>query len=163
VNREEGFDEAFDELFARASQIARRVVHNEAASEDIAAEALIRALVAWPRIRSLPHRDGWVLRTAANLAIDSVRKRPDQVTQHSEPDPAESVAMRLLVVNAVAKLPRRQRDVVALRFLADMSVDEVASSLKITSGAVKSHLHRGLAKLRTLEQFGEVSHVLSQL
>jgi len=49
---------------------------------------------------------------------------------------------------AVAALPRRQREVVALRLLADYSGEQTARLLGISTGAVSAHLHRALARLR---------------
>jgi RNA polymerase sigma factor (sigma-70 family) len=48
------------------------------------------------------------------------------------------------------RLPARQREVVVLRYVADVSEEDVASSLGISAGAVKAHASRGLARLRQL-------------
>jgi len=53
-----------------------------------------------------------------------------------------------MLVAYLARLPRRQRQVVSLRFFAELSTDEVASALDISTGSVKSHLHRALHTLR---------------
>lgn len=56
--------------------------------------------------------------------------------------------LRIVLSDALARLPRRQREVVALRYLADLSEAQVAASLGISTGSVKTHLHRGLISLR---------------
>jgi RNA polymerase sigma factor (sigma-70 family) len=59
------------------------------------------------------------------------------------------VALRIALVTTMVGLPRRQREAVALRYLADLREVDVAAAMGVTPGAVKRHLSRGLAKLRT--------------
>jgi len=148
----EGFEEAFDDLFPRAFKLARRLVGDTDVAEDIAAEALARAYLHWSRIGPLEHRDGWVLRVAANLAVDRARRHPDViVTPAPVPGPHadELVVLRMALVAALGSLPRRQRQAVALRYLGDLSDGEVAVALGISVGSVKTHIHRGLGALRS--------------
>ena len=146
----QGFEEAFDVLFPRAFRLARRVVGDSAAAEDIAAEALARAYARWPRVVDLPYRDAWVLRVAANLSMDDVRRRrPGPAPAPAAgPDADDVVALRLALAAALSALPRRQREAVTLRYLGDLSDADVAGALGISAGSVKTHLHRGLAALR---------------
>ena len=147
-----GFEEAFDELFPRAFSLARRLVGDTDVAEDIAAEALARAYAHWPRVSKLDHRDGWVLRVAANLAVDRVRRRPDVVVAprpaSAGPGADELVVLRVALVAALGSLPRRQRQAVALRYLGDLTDGQVAVALGISVGSVKTHIHRGLGALR---------------
>jgi RNA polymerase sigma-70 factor (ECF subfamily) len=142
------FEAAFDELFPRAFALSRRVLGDAAAAEDVAAEALARAYARWPRVSGLAYRDGWVLRVAANLAVDRLRKRPPVMAPAPMPDAEEAVALRLALSAALGALPRRQRQAVALRYLGGLSDGEVAQALGISLGSVKTHVHRGLAALR---------------
>jgi RNA polymerase sigma-70 factor (ECF subfamily) len=148
-----GFVEAFDALLARAYRVARRIVPSDQAAEDVAAEALIRAYAHWRRIGDKPWREGWVVRVATNLAIDAVRKeRPisdEEVAEGHSPAAQDEVAVRLALAAALRRLPKRQREVVALRYLAGFSEAEAATALRISAGSVKTHLHRGLGALRT--------------
>ena len=57
-------------------------------------------------------------------------------------------ARRRAVIDALARLPRRQREVLALRYYLDLSEREIAETLRISQGAVKSHASRGAAALR---------------
>ena len=148
----DGFEQAFDDLFPRAFKLARRLVGDTDVAEDIAAEALARAYANWSRIGHLEYRDGWVLRVAANLAVDRVRRHPDViVTPTPVPGPGadELVVLRIALVAALGSLPRRQRQAVALRYLGDLSDGEVAVALGISVGSVKTHIHRGLGALRS--------------
>jgi RNA polymerase sigma-70 factor (ECF subfamily) len=144
------FEGSFDDLFARAYRLTFRVVGHAETAEDIAAEALARAFAHWPRISGLAHRDAWVLRVATNLALDALRRKvpgPPVLGASGEPD--ETVVLRLALGAARRSLPRRQRQAVALRYLADLSADEVAEALRISPGSVKTHVHRGLDALRS--------------
>src|SRR5947209_14839205 len=69
------FDGAFRDLFHPAFGVAYRILGNVADAEDAAAEALARALLRWRKVGPLPYRDAWVMRVAANVAIDTVRRR----------------------------------------------------------------------------------------
>lgn len=146
-----GFEEAFDDLFVRAFRVARRILGDAATAEDVAAEALARAFAHWRKIGDQPWREGWVVRVATNLALDVGRGRnrmtDAEILDEGRED--DDVAVRLALVDAMARLPKRQREVVALRHLAGLSEAETAAALKVSTGSVKTHLHRGLAALRT--------------
>ena len=62
------FGAEFDHLFGRAFAVARRLTPNDAAAEDVAAEALARTYVHWHRVRRYEYRDAWVARVATNRA-----------------------------------------------------------------------------------------------
>ena len=144
----EGFEEAFDRLFPLAFRLARRILGDAAAAEDAAAEALARAYAQWPRVSALPHGDAWVLRVATNLALDQVRRHPPQVQSAASSEAEELLTLRMALSAALVSLPRRQRQTVTLRYLGELSEAEVAEALGISSGSVKTHVHRGLAALR---------------
>jgi RNA polymerase sigma factor (sigma-70 family) len=162
----EGFEEAFDALFGRAFRVARRILGDDAAAEDVAAEAMARAYAHWGKIALQPWREGWVVRVASNLALDTVKKRARQnddalVDVGVEDD---DVVVRIALAEALSLLPRRQREVVVLRHLGGLSEAECAEALKVSTGAVKTHLHRGLAALRNrlgpvMNLEGQTSHV----
>jgi RNA polymerase sigma factor (sigma-70 family) len=143
----------FADVLPEAVAAARRITGNLAAAEDAASEALARAYLRWPSLRLLPYRHAWVLRVTINEAIGTVRKqaRRERILRRQPPPrPMTGDAGDALpsVVGQIRRLPRRQREVVALRFYADLSIDDVASALGISAGAVKSHLHRALHTLR---------------
>ena len=144
---EDGFIEAFDDLFTRAFRLCRRMVGDAPTAEDLAAEALARAYARWPKVSALAHRDAWVLRVAANLAVDTVRQRARQRMTGAasvEAHPEDRVVLQA----ALRRLPARQREVVVLRHFTDLSEQEVADALGIAVGSVKTHNHRALAALR---------------
>ena len=142
------FEEMFDELFDRSRCLATRLLGDRTRGEDTAAEALARTWLHWSKVRGLDHRVAWVLRVTTNLCLDQLRRRRPVVVAAPFLDPTDAVALRLALAAALRSLPRRQREVVVLRHLADLPEAEVASALGITTGTVGAHLHRGLASLR---------------
>ncbi len=142
------FEEVFDELFDRSRCLATRLLGDRTRGEDTAAEALARTWLHWSKVRNLDHQVAWVLRVTTNLCLDQLRRRRPVVMVAPSPDPTDAVALRLALAAALHSLPRRQREVVVLRHLADLPETEVASVLGITPGTVGAHLHRGLASLR---------------
>jgi len=63
-------------------------------------------------------------------------------------DNAEFLSERDALIRALRALPARQREVLVLRFYADLSVEETAAAIGVSTGAVKTHTSRGLARLR---------------
>ncbi len=122
-------------------------------------EAFIRMARSLHRIQD-PAKAGAYLRSIVlNLARDhnrrgllSLRHR----TPASDLDPAgvdETITtndQNRLLIEAVQDLPRRQRDCIALRYLMELSVGEIAATLELSENSVKTHLKRGLARLRTV-------------
>lgn len=142
------FEQRFPALFAAGYRAAFRVLGVRAPAEDIAAEAVARSFIRW---RSVSGYDvAWVTRVAANLALDEGRRRRFVAWGKAagRPHVDEYHEVRSALRDALARLPRRQREVVALRVLGDLGTQEVADLLGITEGAVKTHLFRGLGSLR---------------
>jgi RNA polymerase sigma-70 factor (sigma-E family) len=144
------YDEFFRQILPRAVAVARRVTGDRASAEDAAIEALARAHVRWHRVGSLPWRDAWVLRVATHEALRQLPRPQPLPPAAPAVDEAESVALRQALLDALRRLPTRQREAVVLRYLADLSERDVGLALGIRQGTVKTHLHRGLAALRPL-------------
>lgn len=160
----EEFDRAFEDLFPRAWRLAYRIVGDAQVAEELAAEALTRAYVRWGRLRDATWRDGWVLRVTTNLALDAARRRTPVPRTPPPEDLQEIGTLRVALVAALRALPRRQREVVALRYLTGMSEADVARALGVTPGTVKSHLHRGIAALRAhLGDSFQEDHVIADV
>ena len=147
---DDGYDDFFRLVLPRAVAVARRVTGERASAEDAAIEALARAHLHWARVGALPWREAWVLRVASREALRQVPKTPAMVATPAVGDETESVALRQALVAALRRLPKRQREAVALRYLADLSESDVGLALGIGQGTVKTHLHRGLAAMRNL-------------
>ena len=143
------FEEAFEDLFADAYRLAYRILEHSGEAEDVAAEAMARALVSWRRVGAMASPGGWVMRVATNLAIDIARRRrfARNIGAEGRTGPGDSDT-RIALRELLQRLPRRQRDVLALRYLVDLPEAEIAAVLGISRGAVKRHASRGIAQLR---------------
>jgi RNA polymerase sigma-70 factor (ECF subfamily) len=147
---DDGFDEAFRAMVPAVRSLTWRILGDEASAEDATAETFVRVLTRWRRVRELPHRDAWIMRVATNVALDVLRRRRREggVRLAPDPPPGLDTALRLDLAAAVARLPRRQREVVVLHHLAGLTVGEVADALGTSPNTVKTHGSRALATLR---------------
>ena len=157
MGRSEGetIDQALaGELFALAYRVGFRMLGSKADAEDVAQETVARACARWPKVREYPH--AWVARVSANMAIDTIRRRRRERRSTVEPAARDAarvaadafVGERLELAAALGRLPRRQREVVVLRYVADLGEAEVAQQLGCSVGTVKQHASRGLRSLR---------------
>ena len=105
-----------------------------------------------------PEREVAYLRSiVCNLARGRLRRwglerrkqPPPERDVDVRPDAAEARHRRDVVAEGLGRLPRRQRECVVLRYWLDLPVRDIAATLGIAEGSVKSHLHRGLAALET--------------
>jgi RNA polymerase sigma factor (sigma-70 family) len=136
-------------MYPAAARIAWRVLRDEQGAEDAAAEACARALAQWSSLSSVSHRDAWLLRVTINIALDAARRRkrrPPVLT----PDPRidDVIVERLRIARAVRRLPRRQREVIALRYYGDLNDGEIAAKLGMATATVAVHASRALQRLR---------------
>lgn len=118
-------------------------------AEDAVQEAYTRALTAWDDVSAHRNPTAWVARVALNQAISWWRIRRRELS--APPERAAAPDERPIdeaIVRLVWALPRRQRQVVALRILLDQSTEETARILGLQQGTVKAHLHRALGTLR---------------
>lgn len=147
------FEEAFPGLFLVAYQVTYRILGDVTRAEDAAAEAAARALASWRRVGRMEHRNGWVARVAGNVAIDEIRRarrrrEMPEAAGAPAPDGTEQTTLRLALGAALAGLSTRQREVIALRYLADLDEAEVSRALGISVNSVKKHAARGKEALR---------------
>jgi DNA-directed RNA polymerase specialized sigma24 family protein len=110
----------------------------------VAAEAMARAFADWDSIQHLAHRDAWVLRVTTDLAFDASRRRPHFPRLKAARKAREATALGA----ALRSLPRRQREVVALRHAAALTDEEIARALEIPPATVVARMDRGMAVLR---------------
>jgi RNA polymerase sigma factor (sigma-70 family) len=119
-------------------------------AEDAVAEAFMKAYGNWARVSHHPAPAAWVIRSALNSFRSGWRvwrrelpELPD-VAAAVPPDPGLESDLLLLIW----RLPARQREVVALRLLADLDTRQTAAVLGISPKTVTVHLHRALGRLR---------------
>lgn len=136
-----------------------RIVGRADIAEDVAQEAFVTAYRSLRSYRGDGPLGGWLLRIATRLAFRHIDRRP-AVTLDDAPEPRAprrdaDPLRRLLdqerqsaVRDAVAQLGEPYREVVALRYFAELSLNEIASATGRPLGTVKTHLRRGLERLR---------------
>lgn len=119
-------------------------------AEDAVAEAFARALTRWDDLRTHPNPTAWVVRTAMNQFVSSWRiwRRETQLVSDVAAVPDEARSLDPFLLRMLWRLPRRQREVVAMRVLLDLDTHETATALGIAEGTVGVHLHRALDALR---------------
>jgi RNA polymerase sigma-70 factor (sigma-E family) len=127
-------------------------------AEEVVQDAYVKVLGRWGGLRDLDKGEAYLRQTVVNLSRSRLRHRV--VVERHAPAPmpdaasAEAGAIRELerssVVQALAELPRRQREAIVLRYYADLSEAQTAHAMGISAGAVKSHTSRGMAALRHL-------------
>ena len=152
--REGDFELFFAEVIGDAVSVAARVLEDRGLAEDAAVEAMARAHLRWRSLSADPYRRAWALRVAINAAIDiqrSERRRRAREARAVMPvggGEFEQESVDRIVLNAaLAKLSRRQREAVALRYLAGLSEHDAAGAMGVSPGSLKVHLRRGLSAL----------------
>jgi len=146
-------DEKFSEFFAARAPALRRtayvIVRDWHGAEDVTQLGFARLYVVWPRVRP-ETLDAYARKIVVNEALGWLRRRRrDHVTDHVPDRPAAAPDETPLDVGrALDLLPTQQRAIVALRFLDDLPVAEVARVLDIAEGTVKSQTARALTTLR---------------
>jgi RNA polymerase sigma factor (sigma-70 family) len=160
----ESKDEAVELLFRRQYAVLVRVacamVDTREAAEDAVQDAFISLYRHWDQLRDTQLAESYVRSAVLNRCRSGIRSRVRDrsladrhvVPLHTEGSDTTAVAHEdaRLVGLALRKLPRRQREVVACRYLLELSVAETAEILGISGGAVKRHAHRGLQALHTV-------------
>jgi RNA polymerase sigma-70 factor (sigma-E family) len=126
-------------------------------AEDLAQTTLERVFASWSRVRDADDMDAYTMRILINQNKNRFRRRRVVEDLTATPpeirggggDPASRVDQRDGLLAALASLPKRQREVVVLRYWEDRSEAQTASILGCSVGTVKSQAAKGLAKLRT--------------
>jgi RNA polymerase sigma-70 factor, ECF subfamily len=148
------FDLFYQQEYSGLVQLALVLSGSRYGAEDIAQDALV---AAWKRWGELERPLAWTRRVVANLAVSALRRRMaegramvrlaigrrEPITELPEPDTEFWAAVRAL--------PNRQRQMLALYYLGDCSVGEIAVTLGCAEGTVRATLHKGrLALARRL-------------
>jgi RNA polymerase sigma-70 factor (sigma-E family) len=155
-------DEALELLYAahwaRLVRLAVLLVHDQGSAEEIVQDCFVAVHARWSRLhdpekalaylrQSVVNRSRSHLRHLAVVRRHADRQGPPEHAAGADHS-AYDLAQRKTVLDALRRLPRRQREVLALRYYLDLSEAEIAETLGISRGAVKSHASRGAAALR---------------
>ena len=125
-------------------------------AEDVLQAALVRVYQHWPRVDTMDRPAGYARRVVVNQSVSWWRKRSshESLLRLSD-EPAwdgrvDDVAEHERVWKAVLSLPRRQRAVMVLRYYEDMTEAQIAETLAMAPGTVKSHSHAAVRRLADL-------------
>ncbi len=139
-------------------RLAVLLVRDVATAEEVVQESFIAMHTYWRRLRDSDKALSYLRQSVVNRSRSVLRHRVvvDRNAPKAAPDmpSAEQGALSLLersaVISALRTLPPRQREALVLKFYADLSEAQIADSMGISRGAVKSHTARGMASLRTV-------------
>jgi len=121
------------------------------AAADLVQDALERTGLAWSRVQQQGDPEGYVRRVMANRNVSTWRKlRRERLVGQTPEGSYEDQPSDQLMWDTLARLPRRQRTVLVLRYYEDLSEAEIARVLGIAPGTVKSQASKGLASLRAV-------------
>jgi RNA polymerase sigma factor (sigma-70 family) len=135
---------------------------SRAVAEELAQETLIRVWAGWPRLAAVRDREAWMWRVAINLSRSSHRRARAERRALGRLGELQRVAAEEVpvidadLVAAVRALPRRQRQAVVLRFVADLPVGTVAGAMGCAEGTVRALTHQGIEQLRQARRHEEV-------
>ena len=154
-------DEAITQIYAAhyrsLVRLAALLLRDVGASEEVVQDSFIAMHGAWRRLRDPDRALAYLRQSVVNRSRSVLRHRTVELRHAPAPMPdaasAEHGAMGSLehqeVIVALRRLPERQREVLVLRYYADLSEADIADAIGISRGAVKSHASRGMAALRT--------------
>jgi RNA polymerase sigma-70 factor (sigma-E family) len=140
----DGFDELYRREYEPMVRLAFLLTGSNELAEDAAHDAFAKVYERWSRL----DRPGAYLRTCVvNRCRDLLRRR--RVERERSPQPVANAHLQANeVVDALAKLPVRQRAALVLRYYEDLSEADIAEALGVRRGTVKSLVSRGLDQLR---------------
>lgn len=156
----DGFRRAVLDHKDRLHSYAMWMVHDREEARDVTQESLVRLWQNRDRVDE-PTARSWLLRTVHNLCVDRMRRRtvrnevPAETLETTLADlgvdperSAASLGLRGAIARALTTLSARDRSIVLMREVHEMSYDEIASALDLPIGTLKSTLHRAREQLR---------------
>jgi RNA polymerase sigma-70 factor (sigma-E family) len=152
-------DTAVEQLYAahwrQLVRLSVLLVRDLGTAEEVVQDSFVALHDRWTRLRDPERALAYLRQTVVNRSRSVLRHRGVEARHAPQPgvsggadDSALVHARRDVVLDAMRQLPDRQREVVALRYYLDLSEADIAATLGISRGAVKSHSSRGLAALK---------------
>ena len=147
------FESFYKDEYRSVLGLAIALTSDRAAAEDLVQETFLTAHRRWDRVSQYDNPPAWVRRVLINRAVSRRRRIGAEMRALTRFGPSETMAPDLSpetegIWAEVRKLPRRQQQAVALHYVAQLSVEEMADVMGCSGGAVKSHLHRARQALR---------------
>jgi RNA polymerase sigma-70 factor (ECF subfamily) len=148
------FDDFYRSTSIRLLRYSYALVGEAAEAQDLVQEAFARAWRQWRIVANHPNPEAWLRLVVARLAADRWRRLQGWRAATSRTGPPEHVRPpsedTVLLVGALRQLHAAHRQALALHYLLDLSIDDIARETGAAPGTVKSWLSRGRAKLATL-------------
>ncbi|WP_219466933.1 SigE family RNA polymerase sigma factor [Nonomuraea rhizosphaerae] len=153
AGREEEFREYVVTRGPALLRAAHQLTGHPLDAEDLLQNALTKTYQAWDRIQDRGALDGYVRRAMVNINISQWRRRhleeyPSEDLPEARPEAEVCGDVHEQLETALRRLPERMRAAIVLRYYEDMTETEIARTLGITLGTVKSTMSRAMAKLR---------------
>ena len=147
------FESTFRAHSARLVRALTVVAGSPEAANDAVQEAFVKAHLKWRRVSQYDDPVGWIRRVAINKLKDEHRRtgRKNRAVERMGGELRESTESEPVVDEMdllLAELPRQQRLCIALFYVEQLTIAEIAETLDLSEGAVKFHLHRGRERLR---------------
>ncbi len=161
LREERSADDAVYALYAEhyksLVRLAAMLVRDTPTAEEVVQDAFVAMHGGWQRLEDTDKALAYLRQAVVNKSRSVLRHRVvvEKNLQNAPPDmpSAEHGAFAMLerdaVIKALRKLPERQREAIVLRYYADLSEADIAATMRISRGAVKSHTARGMSALRT--------------
>lgn len=152
----------YDAHYRSLVRLAALLMAESAAAEDVVQDAFAAMYTGWPRLRHTDNALAYLRRSVVNRSRSVLRHR---TVEHKPapkplPDPPSAEQATVILregsaaVDALRRLPARQREALVLRYYADLCEADIAKAMGVTRGAVKTHTARGVSALHTaLEHF----------
>jgi RNA polymerase sigma-70 factor (ECF subfamily) len=159
---DETIREFLETSYPRLVAAVSLVAGNREAAEDAVQEALARAWERSDRVEPIASLAAWVTRVSLNLSKSRLRRLRAEARAVERLRPSEASnnpESRTDVERSLLRLPRRQREVTVLRYYLGMDVKEIAATLRISDGTVKTQLFRARRALAALLGDGEQEEV----
>lgn len=160
MNADEAVETLYVEHWDRLVRLSVLLVRDAGLAEEIVQDVFVELHRGWERIADPASAPAYLRRAVVNRSRSALRHRGVVHRFLARPHTVEVAApadagvladdRRRQVLDALQQLPRRQREVLALRHYLDLSEAEIADALGISRGSVKAHASRGAATLRSL-------------
>lgn len=160
LNEPSAFEELVHRYQGRLFNLACRLTGDREEAEDLAQEALVKAYSALRSFRQGERFSPWIYRITVNLCISYLRRKRTSVQLDSEapfvdssPTPEQELErkeIRDTVQWAILRLPEQYRTVILLRHQQELSYADIAQTLGLPIGTVKTHLFRAREMLHRL-------------
>ncbi|HEX4976934.1 MAG TPA: sigma-70 family RNA polymerase sigma factor [Nocardioides sp.] len=145
------YEWVFRSTYPSVLRTAFLILHDRGRAEEVTQDAFLRLYERWGGVIRIDNPAAWVRKVAARAAVRQARlARIRETVRPDEEVSAWDDLPDLDLVRAVAALAPQQRAAVALFYLEDLPVDEVAHLLGVSASTVKQHLYRARARLAAL-------------